>query len=143
VWSLGDLEPGGSRSIEIDGRFADSVSAGQRTFAFSAGIASSQSSTTIGTLFADREAVLSLREPYIDLALNLRREFENPPLVLSPGESISGNVAYSSNLDNPVRGADINLELLGNAINLDSVTSDSGLYREPEQTIRWNTQTDK
>jgi uncharacterized repeat protein (TIGR01451 family) len=141
VWSLGNLEPGGSRSIEIDGRFADSVSAGQRTFTFSSGIASEQSSTTIGTLFADREAVLSLREPYIDLALNLQRDSNNRPLVLSPGESISGNVAYSSNLDNPVRGADIDLEFIGNAIDLDSVTSEAGLYRQPEKTIRWNTQT--
>jgi hypothetical protein len=141
VWSLGDLQPGDSRQINISGRYADSVSSGESAFTFSAGIASSQSSTTIGTLFADRETVLSLQEPYIDLVLDLRQDSGGQPLVLSPGETIAGNLNYQSNLDTKVSGADIDLEFLGEGVDISSITSKAGLYRQPDATINWNPQT--
>lgn len=141
VWSLGKLQPGGTRDISIAGRFADSASGGQRTFGFSAGIASSQSSSSIGTLFADREAVMSLREPYIDLTLDLQNDSQDRPLVLSSGQSISGSLRYESNLDNPVSGAKIDLEFLGQGIDVKKVTSEEGLYRESESVISWSPQT--
>lgn len=141
VWSLGKIQPGGTRDISIAGRFADSVSGGQRTFGFSAGIASSQSSSSIGTLFADREAVMSLREPYIDLTLNLQNDSQDRPLVFSSAQPVSGSLRYESNLDNPVSGAEINLEFLGQGIDVKKVTSEEGLYRESESVISWSPQT--
>lgn len=143
TWSLGDLPPGESKTIEITGRFTGGGSIDERAFRFEAGTASAEDKTSIGTLFANQAKTLTVARPFIDLSLNLSSDNKRNDVVVAGDSRIRGKLQWESNMDSRARGAEVNLELSGEAIDYSSVEADNGLYRNSDRTLSWNARTNE
>ena len=136
VWFLGDISPGEEREIELSGEFNNS-SSGEQTFRYEVGTARENENTEIGTLFASQDLVMSLREAFIDVSLDL----DNIQSRNEDEFDISGRINWKSNLDSVVRGAELSVTFSGEGVDLDSLETQDGLFRSSENTLIWNSRT--
>ncbi len=144
VWSLGNLPPGESKTIEITGQLAGGGGVDERAFRFETGTASAEDETSVGTLFANYTKTLSVTQPFIGLSLALSGDSEGGNNGITAGDSqVRGELQWESNMDSRARGVEVNLELSGEAVNYDSVTVNRGLYRNSNRTLSWNPRTNE
>lgn len=136
VWHLGNISPGDQREIEILGEFTDSNTSDQQSFRFDVGTAQDDA-TNIGTLFASQDITMTLREPYVNVSLRT----EESPDRTGNKLDVTARIDWQSNLDSVVRGAEITADLSGSGIDLDTVSTNNGLYRRSDQSITWNSRT--
>jgi len=140
VWSLGDLEPGEKREINISGRFSGGVDSGQRTIRFASGIARNKDDVAIETLFVERSQTLGLQAPLLGLSMNLGGD-NNGQFSLTGSNEVVGSIEYQNNTDQPLRATEIRLQVNGESVDSSNITADEGLYRQSDQQITWNGQT--
>jgi len=140
TWKIGDIPPGGERSIVIHGTL-QGEDTDSRSFQFSVGAQSSGNAATIGTEYAIVEQSLVIEKPFITLGIGIDSDqsssdhvgaFEQPERVV---------VSWFNNLPSSVSNAVITVDLSGTAYDKTKVQPDVGYFNSAKNEIVWNQQT--
>lgn len=140
VWELGDIKSGGKRTVRITGTIIGEDEE-ERVFRFSSGIQSEKNENKLEAAFITFLQPIIVKKPFIsvDLALNGNIEEE---YVFRSGQQIRVDVIWFNNLPDSIADAEIELKILGNALDKFSVNVDRGFYQSINNTISWSRETD-
>lgn len=135
-WSLGDIEPGGSRSVTIHGVFAGE-DGDERAIHFTAGSRRAGRDDMITAPLAASSATVSITKPFLSAALALNGSV-SPEQTIQRGSEVRGDIRWTNNL--PVRAQDVEIELAmhGSIIDRATVNGEQGFFRSGNQTIIWS-----
>lgn len=141
VWNLGDIEPNGKRTITIKGKMYGDHNE-ERYFKFVAGIKDSKKPNTVGAVIAGVTQAVTIKEPFIGLALAFDRQNVDSYIAES-GSNIGAVITLSNNLDVQVYDVSIEASVTGPIVDKKSIKTDDGFYDSNTGIIRWNKSYDK
>lgn len=139
AWSLGDIEPGGKRSVTIHGMFTGE-DGDERVLHFTAGSRRPGRDDMIAAPLATGSATVSITKPFLSASLALNGSVSSEHTILR-GKEIRGDIRWSNNL--PVRAQDVEIDLAiqGAILDRSKVEGERGFYRSANQTITWSKET--
>ncbi len=139
VWSLGDIEPGGIREIDINGSL-NGQDTESKVFRIDLGSAASGSPQVIATKFAGIVQEIAVKQAFIATEIVLEN-IRGTNLVTSPKKNVSGKIIWKNNLLTSVTDPEFVLHLGGQLYDDQSVQAFGGFYRSSDNSIVWNSQT--
>ncbi len=135
-WNLGDIEPGGTRTLQISGQVTGETDE-VRFFRFMLGLGSSQNQNQIQSEIASVENSLVVKKPFIGASLYLDgKPAEN--FVATPGEEVEAEIKWQNNLNAPINDGQIVATINGNILDINSLKSQNGIIRTDNNTISWS-----
>jgi hypothetical protein len=137
TWKIGDMPPNSKKVITIKGKLQGQNDE-SRVFRFSLGAESKNTSNTVGTEFVSFSQELSIRKPFLNIAIDIDNNVENTEYIGSFDDPVNINVSWFNNLAIPINDAEIHVKLSGNAFDKVSVTPDKGYYKSSDNEIIWN-----
>lgn len=139
IWELGDIAPGGKRTITIRGILAGEDGQ-ERIFRFLGGLESETADMELSAIFASVAKSIVIERPFlsVDLLVDGERAAE---LVSESGKTIRVDVTWKNNLPTQVFDGEIVLNLSGDALSKSSVSVERGFYQSANNTILWNRET--
>lgn len=139
AWNIGDIEPGGKRSITIKGMFAGE-DGDERVLRFTAGSKKEGRDDVIAAPLATGTGTVTVAKPFVSISLALDGSVSSEQVV-ERGREIRGDIRWTNNL--PVRVQDVEIELAMNGAILDrsKVKAEQGFFRSGNQTITWSKET--
>lgn len=140
IWSVGDIPPGGTRSITITGALTGEDT-DVRAFHFTVGARSQSNANAIGTTFTETEQVVSIKKPFVSLVVGLNDDTNRGDYVGSFGRPITVNIKWSNNLPETLSNVIITAHLSGNAYDKNTVAAWSGFYRSLTDDVVWDQKT--
>ncbi len=140
AWGLGDIEPGGTRSISVTGHFVGE-DGDQKVMQFSAGNKQSGTDAAIAAPLAATDMTLTVTKPFVSVALALGGEVTAEHTV-QRGDDIRGDIRWTNNLPVAVQNLEIELSFKGQILDRTTVSPQRGFFRSVDQTALWNTETD-
>lgn len=140
VWELGDIKSGGKRTVTIVGTIRGEDEE-ERIFRFSTGIQSEKNENKLEVAFITFLQSIVVKKPFIsvDLALDGSTEEE---YVSKSGRQIRADITWFNNLPDSIADAEIELKILGNALDKFSVNVEGGFYQSNNNIIFWSRETD-
>ncbi len=136
AWDLGDIEPGGTRTVSINGTLSGEDGE-SRVVRFVAGNKKQGEIDQISAPLATSDVSLTLRKPFMSVEILLKGEHAATHAVFR-GEKVNGTVRWINNLPNRVQNVSISLRLNGQAVDLFSVESQNGFYNSNTSSIVWD-----
>jgi hypothetical protein len=136
AWELGDIEPGGSRTVLITGSLSGEDGE-SKVVKFSAGNKKQGEIDKIAAPLATSDVSLTLRKPFMSLEINVDGKRAEAHAV-SRGSIVRGTVQWMNNLPNRVQNVSIVLNLNGLAIDPTSIRSQNGFYNSNTNSITWD-----
>lgn len=140
VWSLGDVEPGGKRTITIKGVFTGE-DGDSRVLHLTAGTKKANTDDTIVAPLATSELALTVTKPFISVALNLAGDVDDTHTI-QRGKEVTGTVTWVNNLPVRVQNVQITLSFDGAILDRASVKAQDGFYSSNNTSILWSKSTD-
>ena len=139
VWSLGDIQPEGKRTIKLHGIIVGEDEE-ERTFRFSAGVASEHDEKELEVAFTSYMKSVTIKKPFIGVALALNGD-QSLEYVSGIGNEIRADITWANNM--PVRVADgeIKVKLSGAPLDKFSISADRGFYNSSDNTITYSRET--
>lgn len=133
LWLIGDLEPGGKRTIKISG-IINGQEGEERGFTFNIGAQSPADTLSIETPFTSSFASVTIRSPFVsaDTYINGVNTKES---VSTAGSKIEGVIKWRNNLSYEVSNVSIIVKLSGNSLNKSSIQATEGYYKSVDNTI--------
>ena len=138
LWNVGDLPPGGKRTIRFEGALAGEDN-DERVFKFSVGSKSPTDDHTLGSVFMSASHRVAIRKPFVGVELALNGQ-STKQVIADGGGTVRADVLWRNNLPTPVSNLTIEAKLTG-SVNPNSVSVPNGFYRSSDNTIIWNAQT--
>ena len=139
VWVIGDLPPGGKRTIQIDG-LVEGQDGEERTFQFTVGLQDEDDEKEVGVVFLTAKETVNIARPFIALSLTLNGE-AGETVVTEGGEIVRGDIAWTNNLTTPLRDVTVSARIEGETLNESSVSALSGFYNSGSNTVVWDSNT--
>ncbi|MBY0539651.1 DUF11 domain-containing protein [Patescibacteria group bacterium] len=136
AWELGDIEPGGSRTVLVTGTFSGEDGE-SKVVKFSAGNKKQGEVDKIAAPLATSDVSLTLRKPFMSLEITVDGKNAETHSV-SRGGTVRGTVQWMNNLPNRVQNVVIVLTLNGVAIDPTSIRSQNGFYNSNINSITWD-----
>lgn len=136
LFHFGTLTPGEERRISITG-VASGEDKDERVFKFTAGVASSDTATTLTTPYSSKDARISLTKPFLGTELSINHDSGDAPVV-TPGAQTQALATWVNNLTEPISNAQVTIKLAGDALDYSSVRAGTGFYRSSDSTIVFN-----
>lgn len=136
IWNLGDIEPGGVRTITLNGIFTGE-DGDQRTLTFEAGSQQSGSNFEISAPLATAEADTTVAKPFISAAIALDNSIADQHTIVR-GKGINAQVAWTNNLPTAVQNLVITLSLKGKILDRTSVRVPQGFFNSSNSSIVWD-----
>lgn len=140
VWSLGDIEPGGTREVKITGTFSGEDGE-SKVIHFSVGNRKGGADDEISAPLASSDISVAIQKPFISAELALEGD-ASPTHAIVRGTDISGTVTWTNNLPVRVQNAVITLSLNGQILNRTKVKAEKGFYNSNTSSITWDRTTD-
>lgn len=140
VWRLGDIEPGGERTITIRGSFTGE-DGDDRVTKFTTGSEKEGIEGELAAPLAAGDTTVTLAKPFVSASLALNGN-TTTEYVAERGDAIRGDIRWTNNLPTRVQDVEIVVSLDGAIIDKNSVSADRGFYRSSNNTISWNKETD-
>ncbi len=140
AWSLGDIEPGGKRTVEIKGVFAGEDGE-SRVLRFNAGTKKADQNDAILAPLAASELSLTVTKPFVSVALSLEGVTADTHTIVR-GDEVEGVVRWTNNLPVKVQNVSITLGLDGPILDRSSVKVQRGFYSSNNSSILWSKATD-
>ncbi len=137
-WALGDLPPGGVRTITLVGN-VEGQDNEERNFKFEIGTSGAKDDAVISTTFLSSLQAITISKPFLGLTLSLNGD-DSKEVVVSKNRTVRAEIAWVNNLDTSVSNAVIVAKLSG-VIDPASVSAEGGFYRSSDNTITWNKST--
>lgn len=139
VWDLGDLRPGDTRTIVINGVMKGQAN-DERVFHFQLG--TKQGTTTaLGVPLVEAEQKVTLTQAFIGLSLTVNQDTSGKPAVVRPGETVRVAVNWKNELDTAITDAVFVANLSGTPIGGATIRTSDGFYRSTDNTIVWDSNT--
>jgi hypothetical protein len=140
LWSLGDIEPGGTRTIVIHGVFSGE-DGDQRVVNFTAGNETSSGSGTIAAPLATGEADYTVTKPFVSSSIALNGSVADSHTV-ARGAPVTGQIEWTNNLPVAVQNLSVTVSLQGRILDQKSVKVTQGFFNSSNATLVWDKTTD-
>ncbi len=140
TWKIGDIPPGGERTITIRGTVQGEDSE-SRVFRFVAGAQSAVDAKIIGTQYMTAEHALTIQKPFISLGIAVNNDDSAADYIGQFGQSQRMSVKWFNNLTTSVSNMVITAKLSGSAYDKNAVQPDQGYFNSATNEIVWNRQT--
>lgn len=140
VWTLGDIEPGGTREVVISGTFTGEEGE-SKVMQFVAGNRKGNEVDEIAAPLASADLSLAITKPFISVELTLRGE-RSSTHVISRGQEVAGSIRWTNNLPVRVQSLSIVLSLDGQVLDRFKVRAAQGFYNSNTSTVTWDRSTD-
>ena len=140
TWKVGDIPPGGKRTITIHGTLTGEDS-DTRVFHFAVGAQSSTAPSAIGTEYMAVEQDLSIQKPFISLNVPIDDDQSAGDHVGQFNQAERVQINWFNNLPVPVSNMQITAQLSGSAYDKTSVQPDLGYFQSADNQIVWSQQT--
>lgn len=140
TWNLGDIEPGGKRTVTIRGVFTGE-DGDERVVNLTAGTKNGSAQDEIAAPLATGDVTLKLAKPFVSLSLSLDGAVATEKVV-ERGRAVRGDVRWTNNLPQRVQDVVIEITLNGAILDRTSVVAQRGFWRSPDNTIVFSKETD-
>jgi hypothetical protein len=135
-WELGDIAPGGKRTIVIQGTLSGEA-ADERVFDFVAGTRKTTDVQRVDSPFYDVPFHMSISQPFLGLAVAVNKS-TGQNVIVSPGDNVNITISWQNNLSTAVTDAIIVARLGGIQIDGSTVHTTGGFYRSTDTTLIWD-----
>lgn len=139
IWSIGDLEPEGERTIVVRGTI-EGQNDEERVFRFDLGVEEDGDVTDIGTSFAQAEHTLTIARPFIDLGLSVGGE-TGDLFTSRTGQDIDLDISWRNNLSGKLADGVVQLTITGDGVDERQLRPGTGFYDSAKNTITWDKRT--
>lgn len=139
IWSIGDLEPEGERTITVRGTI-EGQNDEERVFRFDLGVEEDGDVTDIGTSFARAEHTLVIARPFIDLSLSVDDD-EGDSFTSRTGQDIDLDISWRNNLSGKLADGVIQLLITGDGVDERQIRPGTGFYDSAKDTVTWDKRT--
>jgi hypothetical protein len=136
VWSIGDLKPGDTRTIDITGKVVGDASV-ERYFTFTAGTEDPLDKSRIAAKLVETKERIEIKKPFLSADVSLNRSGD-AIYVGSAGQPIQGEIVWQNNLDVPLNDVVIEAKLGGASLDKASVQAERGFYNSVDNVIAWD-----
>lgn len=140
AWNLGDIEPGGTRKVEVKGTFTGEDGE-SRVIRFNAGAKKVDQNDAIVAPLASSELSLTVTKPFVSVALSLDGSTSDTHTI-KRGSEVQGEVRWTNNLPVKVQNVEITLSLDGTILDRSQVKVQKGFYSSNNSSILWSKATD-
>lgn len=140
TWNLGDIEPGGKRTVTIRGVFTGE-DGDERVVNLTAGTKNGAAQDEIAAPLATGDVTLKLAKPFVSLSLSLDGAVATEKVV-ERGRAVRGDVRWTNNLPQRVQDVVIEIKLNGAILDRNSVVAQRGFWRSSDNTIVFSKETD-
>jgi len=140
TWKIGDIPPGGQRSIVIHGKLLGE-NTDTRSFHFSAGAQSANNASIIGTQYGTVTQNIAIEKPFMSLTAGVDGDISSSDIVGHFGTPIHVTLSWFNNLSVSISNAIITVNLSGSAYDKTKVQPDLGFFDSSQDRIVWNQQT--
>lgn len=140
AWDVGDIEPGGTRTITIKGIFTGEDGA-TRVIHFTGGNRKTGGDYVISAPLATSDATLTVTKPFVSIQLLVNGTSATEHTV-DRGAKITGQVQWTNNLPVKVENVKIRLSFAGQILDQKTVSADKGFFSSSDNTILWSKATD-
>ncbi|MBX9765245.1 DUF11 domain-containing protein [Patescibacteria group bacterium] len=135
-WDLGDIEPGGTRTVSIVGTISGEDGE-SRVVHFVSGNQKQGEVDKVAAPLATSDVSLTLRKPFISVEIVLGGA-RSAAHVAERGDTVTGSVRWVNNLPNRAQNVSISLNLKGAVIDPTSIGSQNGFYNSNISSIVWD-----
>ena len=142
VWNIGDMQPGEEREINIRGYLLGQDSE-QRIFRFETGVQDKDSPSEIAASFSKSEVPITIKQPFIQLAMSLDGDSGEGEHVVRRGDEVRGDISWVNNLETTIFDGVIEVKLSGPAVDKNSIDALRGFYRSQDNTLIWNSENNR
>lgn len=140
IWRLGTLRPGASTVVRITGTI-DGQDGDERVFRFLTGSESDTTAVRIKVPFLNIPTSITVTRPFISGQIAIAGK-TGSTVSINSGQNIQGSVSWKNNLSEPVSNLEIELELKGPVLDMNSVQTPNGFYQSSDNTIIWTSAQD-
>ncbi len=140
VWELGDLAPGGKRSVTVRGRLIGQDT-DEKFFRFYIGSRSDKNDKELGVTYVVKPVSLVISEPFLSATLSINGSKSNTTVVQT-GRTVSGDVEWRNNLPSTILDGEIRVKFVGQALDRPSVATEGGFFNSSDNTLVWSGETD-
>jgi hypothetical protein len=133
AWNLGDIEPGGKRTVTVTGVLIGD-DGDSRVVHFTAGAASTANPATVSAPLATSDMTFAIAKPFVSASLTLDGD-AGATHVVRRGHAVRADVAWQNNLPTRVQDLDIEVKLNGAILDRTSVQPDKGFFRSADNTV--------
>lgn len=135
-WALGDIEAGGTRTVEVKGVFVGEDGE-SRVLRFNTGTQKIDNSDAIIAPLAASELSLTVTKPFVSVALSLEGSTSDTHTIIR-GREVRGQVTWTNNLPVKVQNVAITLTLDGAILDRSTVQAEKGFYSSNNSSILWS-----
>lgn len=140
TWSLGDIEPGGTRTITVNGTFSGE-DGDQKVINLTVGTRGSPGSFSVTAPLATSEVSFTVTKPFISAIVSLAGTVADQHTI-PRGGVVNGEIKWTNNLPVSVQNLRIQLALQGDILDKGSVKAVQGFYTSGNSTLVWDKTTD-
>lgn len=141
VWELGDIAPGGKRSITVRGRLIGQDS-DEKFFRFNVGSRSEKNDKELGVTYVVKPVSLTISEPFLSATLAINGSKSNTSVVQT-GKTVRGDVEWKNNLPSTILDGEIRIKFTGQSLDRQSVATEGGFFNSSDNTLVWSSETDR
>lgn len=139
IWSFGDLEPEGERTLTLRGTL-EGQNDEERVFRFDLGVEEGGDVTDIGTSFAQTEHTILIARPFMDLGLSVGGD-DGDMFSARTGQDIDLEITWRNNLSGKLADAVVELVISGDGVNEKQIRPGTGFYDSSDNTVTWDKRT--
>lgn len=134
-WRIGDLLSGEKKTVNISGKILLKTFVQEQTIRALVGVLDENKKLKI---YSKKIASLEIKKPFLDIVskINGGEEYAG-----QTGETLKVDLEWTNNLPVGIKNAVIEAKIQGEAIDLTSLSIESGVYRSFDGTIVWNNST--
>ena len=137
VWSLGDLSPGGRKTVTIQGRLLGQDSE-ERTFRFYVGVSENSSQNpNFQNIIVSSQNTVGITRPSIGLTVSFNGD-SSATYMAPVGRPIAVSVRYQNNLSLRLLNPRLEVTLSGQPLDRASVTTQNNGVYDSSSKINWN-----
>ncbi len=133
TWSIGDLQPGGERTITVRGKIVGQDGE-EKAFRIEAGAASADRADSVGVIYSSLLSVIEIVRPFISLQVSADG-LTKDTYAIARQSPVRVKLAWTNNLQTRVSNAVIEVRLSGNALDKNTVEVADGFFRSVDNTI--------
>jgi len=133
VFAIGDLAPGGKRSIRISG-IIQGQDGEQRVLKFTVGTPNKDDNLTVATPLALYVSTVSLKKSSIGLNMTINQQ-SGDNIAIDVGNKNTADISWQNNLTEQVYNMVIKINFSGQTLNQTSVNTETGFYNSSNNSI--------
>jgi hypothetical protein len=137
VWNLGDLAPGGEKTVAIVGKMIDVFDGEEKTFQISSGSQSATNKSMIDVVLSSLAHIVTIKKPFVEARLFINGASQSA-YASSAKTPINAQIQWTNNLDTTLNDLVIEAKVSGNALDRNTIKATQGFYNSSNDLITWD-----